>query len=37
MAVVTYASAEKVIRETLLTSEDPKQAQSLRSYSDASR
>jgi len=37
VAVLTYASAEKVIREALLTSEEPKQAILLRSYADASR
>jgi hypothetical protein len=37
VAVLTYASAEKVIREALLTSEDSKQAILLRSYADASR
>ena len=37
VAVVTYASAERVIREALLTSDDPKQAVQLRSFADASR
>jgi hypothetical protein len=37
VAVMTYASAERVIREALLTSDDPKQAVMLRSYADASR
>ncbi len=37
VAVLTYASPERVIREALLTSDDPKQAQWLRSYDDASR
>ncbi|HTR37949.1 MAG TPA: hypothetical protein VMH80_18700 [Bryobacteraceae bacterium] len=37
VAVLTYASAERVIREALVTSEDPKQAILLRSYADASR
>jgi len=37
VAVVTYASAEKVIRQALLTAEDPKQAIQLRSFADASR
>jgi hypothetical protein len=37
VAVLTYASAEHVLREALITSDDPKQAQSLRSFADASR
>jgi len=37
VAVVTYASAERVIREALLTCDDPKQAQLLRSFADESR
>jgi hypothetical protein len=37
VAVVTYASAAKVIREALITADDPKQAQLLRSYADCSR
>ena len=37
VAVLTYASAERVLREALITSDDPKQAQSLRSFADASR
>ena len=32
VGVITYASADHVIREVLLTSDDPKQAQLLRSY-----
>jgi hypothetical protein len=37
VAVVSYASSEGVIREALVTCEDPKQAAALRSYSDESR
>jgi hypothetical protein len=37
VAVLTYASPEKVIREALITADDPKKAQILRSYWDASR
>ncbi len=37
VAVLTYASAERVLPEALITSDDPKQAQSLRSFADASR
>jgi hypothetical protein len=37
VAVMTYASAAKVIREALITADDPKQAQLLRSYADCSR
>jgi hypothetical protein len=37
VGVLTYASAERVIREALLTCDDPKQARILRSYADASR
>ena len=37
VAVLTYASAERVMREALITSDDPKQAQSLRSFADANR
>ena len=37
VAVLTYASAEHVMREALITSDDPKQAVSLRSFADASR
>ena len=37
VAVVTYASQAGVKREALLTCDDPKQAQLLRSYADTSR
>jgi hypothetical protein len=37
VGVLTYASAERVLREALITSDDPKQAQTLRSFADASR
>lgn len=37
VGVLTYASAGRVIREALITSDDPKQAQSLRSFADATR
>jgi hypothetical protein len=37
VGVVTYASAERVIREALLTCDDPKRAQVLRSYWDTTR
>ena len=37
VGVVTYASADRPIREALLTCDDPKQAQVLRSYSDETR
>jgi hypothetical protein len=37
VAVLTYASAERVIRETLITCDDPKQAALLRSFADAER
>lgn len=37
VAVLTYASGGRVIREALVTSDDPKQAESLRSYAGASR
>jgi hypothetical protein len=37
VGVLTYASAEHVLREVLITSDDPKQAQTLRSLADASR
>src|SRR5205814_650452 len=36
VGVLTYASATKVIREMLITADDPKQAQLLRSYNDSS-
>jgi len=37
VAVLTYASRDKVVREVLITADDPKKAQMLRSYNDASR
>ncbi|HEV8145243.1 MAG TPA: hypothetical protein VGP79_02620 [Bryobacteraceae bacterium] len=37
VAVLTYASRDKVLREVLITADDPKKAQILRSYSDATR
>jgi hypothetical protein len=37
VAVLTYAAADRVIREALLTCDDPGRAKVLRSYSDASR
>jgi hypothetical protein len=37
VGVLTYASAEHVIREALITSDDPKQAQMLRSFADSNR
>jgi hypothetical protein len=37
VGVVTYASAERVMREALITCDDPKQATLLRSYADVSR
>jgi hypothetical protein len=37
VGVVTYAAAEHVLREALITSDDPKQAQMLRSFADANR
>jgi hypothetical protein len=37
VAVLTYTSGERVLREALITSDDPKQAQLLRSFADASR
>ena len=37
VAVLTYASAEHVISEGLITCDDPKLAQVLRSYADATR
>jgi hypothetical protein len=37
VGVLTYASAERVIREVLLTCDDPKQAQMMRSYADETR
>jgi hypothetical protein len=37
VGILTYASAEHVIREAQITSDDAKQAQVLRSFADASR
>jgi hypothetical protein len=37
VAVLTYASDEKIIREALITCDDPKQAQLLRSFADETR
>jgi hypothetical protein len=37
VGVLTYASDAKVIREALITCDDPKQAQLLRSYADETR
>jgi hypothetical protein len=37
VGVLTYASAERVIREALLTCDDPQRAASFRSYADATR
>lgn len=37
VAVLRYASAERVLREAMITSDDPRQAQMLRSFADASR
>jgi len=37
VAVISYASADRVIREALLTCDDPKQAQLLRSFADSTR
>ena len=37
VGVVTYASAERLIREALLTCDDPKQAQMLRSFAEETR
>ena len=37
VAVLSYASPERVIREALLTCDDPQQARLLRSYSDSTR
>jgi hypothetical protein len=36
VGVITYASGERVLREALLTSDDPKQAAGLRSFADES-
>ena len=37
VGVLTYASADRVIREARITSDDPQQATALRSFDDASR
>jgi hypothetical protein len=37
VAVLTYASAERVMREVLVTASDPKQAAQLRSFADEAR
>jgi hypothetical protein len=37
VGVLTYASADRVIREALITSDDPQQARLLRSYADCTR
>jgi hypothetical protein len=37
VGVLTYASAQRVIREALITCDDPKQAQLLRSFADSTR
>ena len=37
VAVLIYASSERVIREALVTHDDPKSAQAPRSYADATR
>jgi hypothetical protein len=37
VGVLTYASAEHVLREAVITSDNPQQAESLRSFADASR
>ncbi len=37
VALLTYASAEHVLRQALITSDDANQAQTLRSFADASR
>ena len=37
VAILTYASAERVLRQARISSDDPKQAQVLRSFADASR
>jgi len=37
VAVLSYASAAKVIREALITCDDPKQAKLLRSFADETR
>jgi hypothetical protein len=37
VAVLTYASRDKVLREALITADDPKKAHLLRSYNDTTR
>ena len=37
VGVVTYASADRVIREALITCDDPKRAELLRSFADSAR
>jgi hypothetical protein len=37
VAILKYASAERVLRQARISSDDPKQAQMLRSFADASR
>jgi hypothetical protein len=37
VGVLTFASAERVLREALISSDDPKQAEELRSLADANR
>ncbi len=37
VGVLTYASAERVLHEALISSDDPKQAATLRSFADANR
>jgi len=37
VAVLTYASRDRVLREVLITAEDPKKAQMLRAYEDVTR
>ena len=37
VGVLTYASEDRIVREALLTCDDPKQAQLLRSYADTTR
>ncbi len=37
VGTLTYASAEHVLREAMVTSDDPKQARMLRSFADANR
>ncbi len=37
VGVLTYASADRVLREALISSDDPKQAEMLRAFADANR